>query len=76
MSQIELSEAEVTTLQDVLDSYLSELRMEIADTDQREFREGLKGMANPYGDGQAAGRMLEVLREVPLDERLLVKEAF
>ncbi len=42
MSQIQLSDAEVTTLQDVLDSYLSDLRMEIADTDRLEFREGLK----------------------------------
>ncbi len=42
MVRIELSEADVTTLKDVLDSYLSDLRMEIADTDRMEFREGLK----------------------------------
>jgi UDP-hydrolysing UDP-N-acetyl-D-glucosamine 2-epimerase len=40
------------------------------------FRESLTGMVNPYGDGHAAGRMIEVLRQVPLDQRLLVKEAF
>ncbi len=42
MIRIDLSEAEAATLQDVLDSYLSDLRMEIADTDRMDFREGLK----------------------------------
>jgi len=40
------------------------------------FRDALDGLVNPYGDGRAAQRMVEVLREVPLDDRLLVKEAF
>jgi UDP-N-acetylglucosamine 2-epimerase len=30
------------------------------------FRDGLAGMANPYGDGQTAARVLEVLRSVEL----------
>jgi len=42
MIRIEVTDAEATTLRDVLDSYLSDLRMEIADTDQMDFREGLK----------------------------------
>ncbi len=42
MIRIELTDAEATTLEDVLDSYLSDLRMEIADTDQMDFRESLK----------------------------------
>jgi len=42
MTHIDLTEAEAATLQDVLDSYLSDLRMEIADTDRMDFREGLK----------------------------------
>jgi UDP-hydrolysing UDP-N-acetyl-D-glucosamine 2-epimerase len=37
------------------------------------FRVGLKGMANPYGDGRAAARIVEVLRTVPLDARLVQK---
>lgn len=37
------------------------------------FRAGLKGMANPYGDGRAASRIVEVLRAVPLDARLVQK---
>jgi len=39
----------------------------------RGFRAGLKGMANPYGDGQAATRIVEVLRAIPLDARLIQK---
>jgi UDP-hydrolysing UDP-N-acetyl-D-glucosamine 2-epimerase len=31
------------------------------------FRVGLRGMRNPYGDGQAAGRIVAVLRDQPLD---------
>jgi len=39
----------------------------------REFREGLAGMANPYGDGTAADTIARVLAAAPLD-RLLVKQ--
>jgi UDP-N-acetylglucosamine 2-epimerase (non-hydrolysing) len=37
------------------------------------FRESLHGMVNPYGDGKAAPRIIEVLKTVPLDRGLLVK---
>jgi UDP-N-acetylglucosamine 2-epimerase (non-hydrolysing) len=37
------------------------------------FRESLRGLANPYGDGKAAPRIVEVLKAVPLDRNLLVK---
>ena len=37
------------------------------------FRESLRGLANPYGDGKAAPRIVEVLKTVPLDRNLLVK---
>ncbi len=33
----------------------------------------LKGIANPYGDGQAATRIVEVLRAIPLNARLIQK---
>jgi UDP-hydrolysing UDP-N-acetyl-D-glucosamine 2-epimerase len=39
-----------------------------------EFRAGLRGMANPYGDGNAAETIARVLAEVPLDG-LLFKAA-
>jgi hypothetical protein len=40
--QITLTPEEAATLRDVLSSYLSDLRMEVADTDSSQFRENLK----------------------------------
>ena len=40
--QLNLTAAEAEMLNEVLTSYLSDLRMEIADTDNMDFREGLK----------------------------------
>ena len=37
------------------------------------FRERARAGANPYGDGRAAPRIVEVLRTVPLDARLVQK---
>jgi hypothetical protein len=55
MVQIELTSKEAERLGEVLESYLSDLRMEIADTDDKSFRDGLK-------DKEAfLGRMLERL---------------
>jgi LPS O-antigen subunit length determinant protein (WzzB/FepE family) len=42
MIDLKLTNEEAAELQNVLTSYVSELRMEIADTDKYEFREGLK----------------------------------
>lgn len=42
MKTLELSEAECAELKSILTSYLSDLRMEIADTDNFDFRENLK----------------------------------
>ena len=39
------------------------------------FRDGLRGLANPYGDGHAAPRIVEVLRALPLGDRLVRKRA-
>lgn len=39
-----------------------------------EFRAGLKGLKNPYGDGHAAERIVTRLKEVELDQRLLMKK--
>jgi len=39
------------------------------------FREGLAGLASPYGDGRAAERIVRVLTEVPLGEALRLKRA-
>ena len=42
MAQITMTQAEAAALREILSSYLSDLRMEIADTDSMQFREGLK----------------------------------
>jgi len=39
------------------------------------FRQSLAGMQNPYGDGHAAERIVQVLASVPLGEELLIKRA-
>lgn len=48
----------------------------LARADSAEFRAAARAVVNPYGDGGAAPRMVEVLRSVELGERLLVKETF
>jgi hypothetical protein len=42
MAQIELNREKVEILQEILRSHLSELRMEIANTDTKDFREFLR----------------------------------
>lgn len=37
------------------------------------FRERLRRLPNPYGDGRAVPRIVRILREVPLDSRLIQK---
>jgi UDP-N-acetylglucosamine 2-epimerase (non-hydrolysing)/GDP/UDP-N,N'-diacetylbacillosamine 2-epimerase (hydrolysing) len=37
------------------------------------FREGLREMVNPYGSGQASEKIVERLKSVVLDDRLVVK---
>jgi UDP-hydrolysing UDP-N-acetyl-D-glucosamine 2-epimerase len=41
-----------------------------------EFRQSLRGMINPYGDGQATARIVDVLVHTPLDQRLLMKSFY
>jgi UDP-N-acetylglucosamine 2-epimerase (non-hydrolysing)/GDP/UDP-N,N'-diacetylbacillosamine 2-epimerase (hydrolysing) len=38
-----------------------------------KFRESLEGMTNPYGDGHAAEKIVQVLTTVPLSQDLLIK---
>lgn len=47
----------------------------IATARSTAFRDSLRGMTNPYGDGHAAERIVQVLTSVPL-EGLLRKRAF
>lgn len=39
-----------------------------------EFKQSLKGSNNPYGDGQSSDRILQILKNIPIDEKLLYKE--
>ena len=45
----------------------------VAEARSEAFRAGLAGMTNPYGDGRAAERIVEVLTTCPLGSELLVK---
>jgi UDP-hydrolysing UDP-N-acetyl-D-glucosamine 2-epimerase len=47
----------------------------IAEARSPAFREALDGMANPYGDGHAAERIVQVLTSCSLGRDLLVKRA-
>ena len=42
MASLEFSQQEIDMLNKIVKSYLSELRMEIADTDQSSFKNGLR----------------------------------
>lgn len=39
----------------------------------QEFKESLKGIKNPYGDGTAAPRIVRVLEETKIDSALIIK---
>jgi UDP-hydrolysing UDP-N-acetyl-D-glucosamine 2-epimerase len=42
-------------------------------TKSEQFRNSLRGMVNPYGDGFASEKIVEVLTSVPLSQELLLK---
>jgi hypothetical protein len=42
MIQLELTNEEAGVLREALEFYISDLRMEVADTDRQDFRDGLK----------------------------------
>ena len=46
----------------------------IAIARSRQFRASLQGMENPYGDGHASEKIVDVLTSVPLGEQLLIKK--
>jgi UDP-N-acetylglucosamine 2-epimerase (non-hydrolysing)/GDP/UDP-N,N'-diacetylbacillosamine 2-epimerase (hydrolysing) len=51
------------------------IRAKIAEAVSPSFRESLAGMTNPYGDGHAAEKIVQVLTSTPLTEDLIVKRA-
>ena len=42
---------------------------------ESEFREQCAQAVNLYGDGKSAGRICEILRDIPLDQKLMDKES-
>ncbi len=47
----------------------------VAEAQAPPFRQSLAGMTNPYGDGHAAERILEVLTNLPSRDALLIKRS-
>lgn len=47
----------------------------IASARSSSFRQSLAGMENPYGDGHASEKIVEVLTTIPLTQSLLMKQA-
>lgn len=40
----------------------------------KEFRDGLKGMENPYGDGRSSQKIVDTLKTIKIDKNLLCKQ--
>lgn len=57
MIQLQLTAEERQVLREVLESYVSDVRMEIADTDSAEYKVGLKGKKD------ILNKILDSLRE-------------
>ena len=53
----------------------AEIAARVAEARSPAFRASLAGMTNPYGDGHASERIVEVLTTAPLGPELLIKRA-
>src|SRR5271166_2122387 len=53
----------------------ADILAKVATARSPQFRQSLQGMQNPYGDGHAAEKIVNVLTSVPLGEELLVKKS-
>lgn len=51
------------------------IRARIEEARSTQFREGLAGLANPYGDGRASEKIVQVLTTTALSAELLVKRS-
>jgi UDP-hydrolysing UDP-N-acetyl-D-glucosamine 2-epimerase len=52
------------------------IRAALSEATSEIFRDSLKMLVNPYGEGNAAARMVAVLGSVMLDDKLLIKADF
>ena len=41
-----------------------------------QFREELKDIQNPYGHGEAAEKIVDIIKNVSIDDRLLLKKFY
>ena len=53
----------------------TDILQKVVQTRSETFRQSLTGMENPYGDGHASEKIVEVLATVPLTQGLLIKKA-
>ncbi|HUY82925.1 MAG TPA: UDP-N-acetylglucosamine 2-epimerase [Acidobacteriaceae bacterium] len=53
----------------------ADIRAKLTHALSPQFRSSLAGMENPYGDGHASRKILEVLTTAPLTPSLLIKQA-
>lgn len=53
---------------------VGDIREKIAQARSEAFRQSLAGMENPYGDGRASEKIVEVLTTVPITQELLIKK--
>jgi len=51
-----------------------EIKTAVAQAAAEDFKAGLAGMNNPYGDGKSAARIVNVLSSVALNDRLIIKK--
>ncbi len=47
----------------------------IAQARSSQFRQSIAGMTNPYGEGHAADKIVQILTSIDLGEKLLLKRA-
>ncbi len=53
----------------------AEIREKINQARSETFRQSLVGMENPYGNGHASEKIVEILTTIPLTQDLLIKQA-
>jgi UDP-hydrolysing UDP-N-acetyl-D-glucosamine 2-epimerase len=56
------------------DHDLDEIKSSIEYALSEEFRKKIRGMKNPYGDGKSSERIVNILKNIAIDEKLLMKK--
>ena len=56
------------------DHDLDEIKSSIEYALSEEFRKKIRGMKNPYGDGKSSERIVNILKSIAIDEKLLMKK--